>query len=353
MARAAPPIHESWAGNADVRVSDLVGVPVTFGSTVLLPAEYVDWSEAKRQAVLSHEGSHVAHGDFYVLLLATINRAVFWFNPLAWWQLVRLTELAEIISDDAALEMLDDRSSYAHILRGRGQRPAGARRHRHGTRRTVRRRIERILAGAAAPARMDWRKRALIAAVLAPLVAISAGSIAFGVPPSRSNPVALNTQQPDSLAAHQFDRYVGHYAADPSILPNLVLTVTREGDHLFVQRTGQPSSRCFQKVMGPSSTAWSTSASRSGRMEQEWCSTGMAWISRRRESTPRLQAGRPGCSTNASPSRRGCERRSRSIPGCSIAMSAITSCTPGPSSPSHARATSCLRSSPADPSGGC
>src|SRR4029077_301077 len=42
-----------------------------------------------------------------------------------------------------------------------------------------------------------------------------------------------------------FDRYVGHYAADPSILPNLVLTVTREGDHLFVQRTGQAKLEVF------------------------------------------------------------------------------------------------------------
>src|SRR5262249_57979111 len=90
--------------------------PVTFGSAILLPVECVDWSDAKRRAVLSHEGSHVAHGDFYVLLLAAFNRAVFWFSPFAWWQLVRLTELAEIIGDDAALETLDDRSSYAGIL---------------------------------------------------------------------------------------------------------------------------------------------------------------------------------------------------------------------------------------------
>src|SRR5262249_60120941 len=76
----------------------------------------VHWSPAKRRAVLSHEGSHVAHGDFYVLLLAAINRAVFWFNPFAWWQLARLAELAEIISDDAALEQLEDRPSYAFIL---------------------------------------------------------------------------------------------------------------------------------------------------------------------------------------------------------------------------------------------
>ena len=251
MARAARPIHESWTGGTDVRVSDAVGVPVTFGSTVLLPPEYARWSPVKRGAVLSHEGSHVAHGDFYVLLLAAINRAVFWFNPFAWWQLVRLAELAEIISDDAALEMLEDRPSYADILlevASNIQRAPAAIAMARAC--TVRQRIERILAGTAAPARMDWRKRALIAAVLAPLVAISAGSIAFGVPPSRSDPVALDTQQPDSLAAHQFDRYVGYYAADPSIFPDLVLTVTREGDHLFVQRTGWTKLEVFSEGGG-------------------------------------------------------------------------------------------------------
>jgi hypothetical protein len=234
-----------------VRVSDAVGVPVTFGSTVLLPTEYARWSPVKRGAVLSHEGSHVAHGDFYVLLLAAINRVVFWFSPFAWWQLVRLAELAEIISDDAALEMLEDRPSYADILlevASNIQRAPAAIAMARAC--TVRQRIERILAGAAAPARMDWRKRALIAAVLAPLVAISAGSIAFGVAPSRGDRVALDTPRPSSLAAHQLDRYVGYYAADPSILPDLVLTVTREGDHLFVQRTGQAKLEVFPEGDG-------------------------------------------------------------------------------------------------------
>src|SRR5262245_41234365 len=55
MARAALPIRESWTQGVDVRVSDVVGAPVTFGSTVLLPPEYIDWSVAKRGAVLSHE----------------------------------------------------------------------------------------------------------------------------------------------------------------------------------------------------------------------------------------------------------------------------------------------------------
>ena len=42
MARAALPTRESWTQGVDIRVSDAVGAPVTFGSTVLLPPEYVD-----------------------------------------------------------------------------------------------------------------------------------------------------------------------------------------------------------------------------------------------------------------------------------------------------------------------
>ncbi len=133
LARAARPVRAPWAAGVDVRVSEAVGVPVTFGSTILLPTDYVAWSTAKRRAVLTHERAHVAHGDFYVLLLAAINRAVFWFNPFAWWQFARLAELAEIISDDAALEDLEDRPRYAGILLDvAGRRPAAAVTQSHG-----------------------------------------------------------------------------------------------------------------------------------------------------------------------------------------------------------------------------
>jgi Domain of unknown function (DUF3471) len=152
---------------------------------------------------------------------------------------VRLAELAEIISDDAALEIVADRPSYAHILldvAGHVQRaPAGIAMARACT---VRRRIERILAEPVEPARMGWRKRALIAAMLAPVVAVSAGSIAFGIAPSQTDADALGAPRPAALPAHAFDRYVGYYAADPKVLPDAVVTVTREGDHLFVQHTG-------------------------------------------------------------------------------------------------------------------
>ena len=250
LVRRARRVSDGWAAGADVRVSDAVAVPVTFGSTILLPPECVEWSPAKLQAALSHEGSHVAHGDFYVLVLAVLNRAVFWISPFAWWQLSRLAELAEIISDDAAIEVLRDRPSYAGILLDVASTlqpaPAGLAMARPGT---VRLRVERILAATAVPAGMGWRGRALTAVALFPLVAVCAATITRAT--STAQPVALApTQAPSepsagaqlpsaerrqvAVAAKPSDNYVGYYQLNP----RAVFTVTRLDDQLFAQLTG-------------------------------------------------------------------------------------------------------------------
>jgi hypothetical protein len=229
IARAARPIHEGWAAGVDVHTSDDVAMPVTFGSTILLPAGYADWSEAKRLAVLSHERAHVAHGDFYVLLLAAFNRAVFWFNPLAWWQLVHMAELAEIISDDAALEMLNDPPSYAGILldfAGGLEEPPVATAMARAC--TLRKRVERILSGTAVPAPIGWRKRTLVAIALAPVVMFSAGAVVPGGAPASHAYTVGEEPRP-------FDRYVGYY----EFAPSHAVTVARAGDRLTVQETGR------------------------------------------------------------------------------------------------------------------
>jgi hypothetical protein len=254
LARAARPIDDAIGSN--VRVCDVVGVPVTFASTILLPPESSEWSPAKRQAVLSHERSHVARGDCYVLLLAALNRAVFWFSPFAWWQLARLAELAEMISDDAAIEVLADRHSYAHILLDlagnvRGA-PAGLAMARAST---VGRRVERILATTATPSRIGWRKQLLIASALAPVAAICAGSIARSAPPqivaALPPPGEFERLPPDDLPPELgpaarvdpriHDSYVGYYRLNP----RSVLAITREGDELFAQLTGERRLRLF------------------------------------------------------------------------------------------------------------
>jgi len=114
--RKAQPIREAWAGGRAIRASAAVRGPISFGRCILLPADYAGWSHTKLQAVLAHEESHIGRGDFFVQLLAALYRAVFWFSPFAWWLQSRLCALAEAASDEAAIQRLNDRATYAEIL---------------------------------------------------------------------------------------------------------------------------------------------------------------------------------------------------------------------------------------------
>ena len=213
LVRAAKPLGESWTAGWRVRVSHVIAGPVTFGSTILLPPQCIDWDAPKRRAVLAHEGAHVANRDFYVLLLASLNRAVFWFSPFAWWHLIRLAELAEIISDARALEVLEDRLSYAEILLDLVQRvrqaPVALEMARAST---VRARVERILAAPAASEKLSWRKRVWAAAAILPVVVVSAGSITYRALPA--SPLTVDGAQTQgrctSPSTSRFIRWVGH-----------------------------------------------------------------------------------------------------------------------------------------------
>lgn len=232
LVRAAKPMSEPWTADWSVRVSNLIAGPVTFGSTILLPPQFSDWDLLKRRAVLAHEGAHVANRDFYVLLLASFNRAVFWFSPFAWWHLTRLAELAEIISDTRALEVLDDRLSYAEILldlvQHVRQAPAGLEMARACT---VRARVERILAATTAPAKLGWRKRLWTAAAILPVVVVSAGSITYRTPPASPQAIDIaadttTTRKPEQVSFYSMGRAS-------------IFAVFREGDDLFGQLSGQ------------------------------------------------------------------------------------------------------------------
>src|ERR1035437_3241800 len=99
--------------------SELISVPVTMGplrSTILLPAGWREWDDAKLDAVVAHEVSHVARRDALTQRLSLLHRAIFWFSPLAWFLDRRLADLAEQASDEAALSCGTDRKHYARIL---------------------------------------------------------------------------------------------------------------------------------------------------------------------------------------------------------------------------------------------
>jgi beta-lactamase regulating signal transducer with metallopeptidase domain len=232
LVRAAKPMSEPWTADWSVRVSSVIAGPVTFGSTILLPPQCSDWDGLKRRAVLAHEGAHVANRDFYVLLLASLNRAVFWFSPFAWWHLARLAELAEIISDARALEVLDDRLSYAEILLDLVQHvrraPVGLEMARACT---VRARVERILTATTAPAKLGWRKRMWTAAAVLPVVVVSAGSITYTTAPV-SPPATGGAAAATTVPTPQ---HVSFYSLGRAS----IFTVFRQGDDLFGQVSGQ------------------------------------------------------------------------------------------------------------------
>ena len=101
--------------------SEFISVPVTMGvlrPTILLPTTWCDWDDAKLDAVIAHEMSHVSRRDALTQRLSLLHRAIFWFSPLAWWLDRRLADLAEQASDEAALACGTDRKHYARILLG-------------------------------------------------------------------------------------------------------------------------------------------------------------------------------------------------------------------------------------------
>ncbi|HEX3913028.1 MAG TPA: M56 family metallopeptidase [Steroidobacteraceae bacterium] len=103
-------------GNLDVRTSGRLATPVTVASTVLLPENYTLWDGATLRVVLSHERAHVRQKDFYIHTLAGLHCALFWFNPFSWWLRRQLSELGEALSDCAAVQEAESRTSYAETL---------------------------------------------------------------------------------------------------------------------------------------------------------------------------------------------------------------------------------------------
>jgi len=97
-----------------------VNVPATVGArrpVIILPETSWTWGVERRRAVLLHELIHVVRFDWTIRIVARIARAVYWFNPLAWWAVRRLDLEQEIACDEEVLSLGGRASSYAcHLL---------------------------------------------------------------------------------------------------------------------------------------------------------------------------------------------------------------------------------------------
>ena len=223
---AARPVCAPWTHRFDVRVSATLRHPATFGTTILLPGNFEDWSELERTAILAHEQAHVRDRDCYRLWLAQLYQCLCWFNPLAWWLTRHLSALAEATSDAAAIRRLGDGPGYAQLLLEFAARALDGKRPLHlppGAaamfREGLSARIERILGARAPqqrPARIALRLgiAALTPAVLAcalvhvePAAALQARTPparrAIFVPQSRHNLRLLSTSFYPPLAAQR------------------------------------------------------------------------------------------------------------------------------------------------------
>ncbi len=105
-----------------VRLSEKSVVPVVTGvlrPMILLPACAVTGMNRNRiEAVLAHELAHVRRHDYLLNVVQVMIETLLFYHPAIWWVGKRIRREREHCCDDLALEVCQDRRTYANALRG-------------------------------------------------------------------------------------------------------------------------------------------------------------------------------------------------------------------------------------------
>jgi beta-lactamase regulating signal transducer with metallopeptidase domain len=94
-------------------------VPMTYGivhPVIMLPRDAIAWESERVRLVLLHELAHVRRNDALAQLIASVARAVFWFNPLVWIASRELRRTAECSADDMVVSVGVKASTYVDTL---------------------------------------------------------------------------------------------------------------------------------------------------------------------------------------------------------------------------------------------
>jgi TonB family protein len=104
---------------ADIRVSDAISSPVTFGflhPAILLPANFSELDVTVQEAILCHEILHVRRRDWLFTLAEELIRSIFWFHPAIWWLLGEIGLAREQVVDRQVVELTRSRDQYVDAL---------------------------------------------------------------------------------------------------------------------------------------------------------------------------------------------------------------------------------------------
>jgi TonB family protein len=203
--------------------NDSCVAPITVGwlnPAVILPARWPEWSLSQLNAVLTHEDEHARRRDPLVQWLALLNRAVFWFHPLAWWLSRRLSALAEEACDDAVLAHGHDPLQYSECLLdlARSVRQASVRVNVVGMAMPgafLPQRIRRIAAGT--PVQRVSRGRMVCVAVVCAAVSMvfTSGAVGYSAPDNQTDAPEATSAIAQDVPAPSGEATVSMPAAAP------------------------------------------------------------------------------------------------------------------------------------------
>jgi bla regulator protein blaR1 len=122
--RDVGPLVSSLAAGVTIRrrvrvlLHEAVATPLTWGvlsHTIILPVDAPAWSDGDVRRALLHELEHIQRRDWLTQLIARAVCTAYWFHPLAWIALRRLSLEAERACDDAVIRN-EERTEYADQL---------------------------------------------------------------------------------------------------------------------------------------------------------------------------------------------------------------------------------------------
>jgi bla regulator protein blaR1 len=224
---------------APVYITEHAGPAVVgiFRPRIVIPRWVQESSPEVQRHVIAHEQAHLDAHDVGLFTGALFLLVCMPWNLPLWWQLRRLRYAIEVDCDARVLKAGHDTVSYGETLIEVGQRRSIYMGAVAGMSESKSFLEDRINIMVRKPARW-WRVSAAALGFLS--LALVAVAAEVGPPDETTSSEAA---VPINMESVLLDRYSGGY----QLTPSAVLTVTREGDQLFAQLTGQPKAEIFAK----------------------------------------------------------------------------------------------------------